>query len=252
MRGTDPGVGIFRKEGTRVLNLMTKPASTVAAALLVLTVSATPFAAQAADAGFLGMHIQGMSAETAAALGLKSADGVLVRDVALGGPSDSAGIRRGDLILKFAGQRIDSFARMVKIAGASRPGQEVKVDLLRAGKPMTLTLKLGDWPTSWRIDTSAVANLPESGLTLASLTEKLRKGFNLRWGSVGVVVTLVDPDRSDIGLRRGDLIAQVNQEPVWLPDQVFAKYKEAKSGGKELLLLIERIDGFHFMLLPAR
>ncbi|HEX9568594.1 MAG TPA: PDZ domain-containing protein [Rhodospirillales bacterium] len=228
-------------------------ASGVVAAALALALLATPQAAAAADSGFLGMHVQGMSPETAAALGLKSANGVLVRDVAVGGPSDQAGIRRGDLILKFAGQAIDTFERMIKVAGATRPGQEAKIELLREGKPVTLTMKMGAWTEAWRVGAGAIASHPESGLTLAALTDKLRKGFGLRWGSLGVVVTLVDPDRSDIGLRRGDLIAQVNQDSVWKPDQVIAKYNAAKAAGrKELLLLVERIDGFHYMLLPVR
>jgi type II secretory pathway component PulC len=66
-------------------------------------------------------------------------------------------------------------------------------------------------------------------------------------------VTLVDPDRTDIGLRRGDLILQVNQKEVWRPDQVVAAYKAAKKAGrKELLLLVERVNGFRFMPLPVK
>lgn len=210
-------------------------------------------AGAAAESGFSGLHVQGMSLEIAKALGRDAADGVLVRDLALGGPADMAGIRRGDLILEFAGKKIDSFQRMVKAAGATRPGQEIEVRVLRGGKPVTLSLTLGKRTPPWRVTESKVATHPPSGLTLASLTQKLRKGFGLRWGAIGVVVTLVDPDRSDIGLRRGDIIRQVNQEEVWLPDQVFDLYKEAKKDGrKELLLLIERINGFHFMLFPVR
>ncbi len=79
------------------------------------------------------------------------------------------------------------------------------------------------------------------------------QGFCLRWSSIGVLVTLVDSERKDIGLRRGDLITQVNQDDVWKPERVVAKYKVAKKDGrKELLFLIERVNGFHFMLLPVR
>ena len=164
-----------------------------------------------------------------------------------------AGFKRGDLILEYGGQKIDSFERMVKVAGVTRPGQKIKVSILRRGKPMTLTLKLGEWTELWNLTKTIVASLPEAGLTLATLTQKMRKGFGLRWGSVGVVVTLVDPDRSDIGLRRGDLITQVNQEEVWKPDQMIVKYNDAKKAGrKEILLLIERVNGFHYMLLPVR
>jgi len=225
----------------------------VAAVLLALAVLAAGAKPAAAESGFIGMQVQGMSAKTAAALGLKSADGVLVRDVVLGGASDKAGFKRGDLILKFGGKKIDSFATMVKAAQATTPGQKVKVAILRQGKPKTLTLTLGNWTEPWRITKSAVSSLPASGLTMSSLTKKLRKGFGLRWGSVGVVVTLVDPDRTDIGLRRGDLILQVNQKEVWLPEQVVAEYKAAKNAGrKELLLLVERVNGFRFMPLPVK
>lgn len=221
--------------------------------VLVLVVLAQPRHGLAAETGFIGMQVQGMSAKIAKALGLKSENGVLVRDVALGGASDKAGFRRGDLILEFGGKKIENFNSMVKAAGATKPGQKVEVAIIRAGKPMTLSLTLGKWTPPWQITKSAVANLPASGLTMASLTQKLRKGFGLRWGSIGVVVTLVDPDRTDIGLRRGDLIIQVNLKDVWLPEQVISAYKDAKKQGrKELLLLVERVNGFRFMSLPVR
>jgi len=86
-----------------------------------------------------------MSLKIAKSLSLKSADGVLVRDVVLGGASDKAGFKRGDLILKFAGKKIKDFNTMVKAAGAIKHGQTIKVAILRHGKPMTLSLTLGKW-----------------------------------------------------------------------------------------------------------
>jgi len=233
---------------------MTRIFNYLAHGLLAVFLTASIFAGPAiAESGFSGLQVQGMSLQTAAALGRAKADGVLVRDVALGGPADKAGIKRGDLILEYASRKIDSFDTMVKAAGGTRPGQTFKVAVIRGGKPVTLTMTMGEWTPPWRITKSAVASLPASGLTMASLTEKLRKGFGLRWSSVGVVVTLVDPDRSDIGLRRGDLITQVNQTEVWEPEHVVALYNEAKKAGrKELLLLVERVNGFHYMPLPVK
>ena len=195
----------------------------------VLAASAVP---AAAESGFTDMQIQGMSMKIAKSLGLKSADGVLIRDVVLGGASDKAGFKRGDLILNYGGKRIKDFATMVKAAQATKPGQTLKVDILRNGKPMTLSLTLGNWTDPWLIKKSAVASLPASGLTMASLTQKLRKGFGLRWGSIGIVVTLVDPDRKDIGLRRGDLIVQVNPKDVCLRSQMIAEYTPLKTAGR--------------------
>ncbi len=236
----------------QTMNIRMKPSTVCLAALLAVFVAVFSLPA-AAESGFTGMQIQGMSEKIADSLGRKTADGVLVRDVALGGPADKAGIKRGDLIFKYAGKNIDSFQTMVKTAGSTRPGQEVGVSLVRQGKPMTLKMKLGKWTEPWRLTNTAVASFPQSGLTMATLTQKLRKGLGLRWSSIGVVVTLVDPDRTDIGLRRGDLIVQVNQHDVWLPGQVVEKYKAAKKAGlKELLLLIERVNGFYFMPLPVK
>ena len=55
----------------------------------------------AAEFGFSGMHVQGVNLSIAKALGMSKPRGVLVRDVALGGPANKAGIQRGDLILNF-------------------------------------------------------------------------------------------------------------------------------------------------------
>lgn len=54
-------------------------------------------------------------------------------------------------------------------------------------------------------------------------------------------------------LRRGELIVQVNQNNVWQPRQLMAKFQEAKKNGrKHLLLLVEGVNGFRFSLLPVR
>ena len=124
-------------------NICKRLSLSLAAILLAAAILTALIKPAAAESGFTGMQIQGMSQQTASALGLKSTDGVLVRDVALGGPADKAGIKRGDLILNYGGQRIDSFKKMMAVAGITKPGQEVKVSILREGKPVTLTMKLG-------------------------------------------------------------------------------------------------------------
>ncbi len=77
---------------------------------------------------------------------------------------------------------------------------------------------------------------------------------SLRWGSTGVVITLIDPEKStDMDLQRGELILQVNQDTVWMPAQVLAKYREAKEKGlTKILLLVEGTSGYRFSLLPIR
>ena len=97
----------------------------LAVLVLMLAVLAAPGLAPAAETGFTGMQVQGMSVKIANALGRKSLNGVLVRDVALGGPSDRAGFRRGDLILEYGGKKIENFDSLVKATGTTKPGQKL-------------------------------------------------------------------------------------------------------------------------------
>lgn len=201
--------------------------------------------------GFVGMQVQELSPDVAAALGRDDAKGLLVRDVALGGPADLAGFRRGDLIVGFAGTPTDNLKQLVAAIGKHRAGETVDVRVYRGGNHRDLKFTLGEWPDSWRIRTEAVGTLPDRGLTLVALTSGVRKSFRLRWGATGVVVSLVD-EAAGGPLQRGDLIVQINQQTVWQPAKAIELYRAAKQAGRHnLLLLVERVDGFHFVLLPV-
>ena len=230
------------------------PIRTFFAVLAVSGCVLFPATAQSGEAAFIGMHVQGMPPDASAALGLESPNGVLVRDVALGGPSAKAKFMRGDLIVRFAGHDIDTFDKLLSVVGGLEAGQKVKATVLRAGTKVDLTLETGKWPDGWRIAKGGFGSIPEVGLTVASLTAKVRKTFGLRWGSNGVVISLVNKEKSkDMDLRRGELIVLVNQDNVWQPRQLMAKFKEAKkNGAKHLLLLVEGVNGFRFSLLPVR
>ena len=218
----------------------------------------------AGETPFVGMQIQGLSPEAAGALGLGNTAWVLVRDVALGGPAAEAGFRRGDLIVEFAGKPVQSFEQLVSQVAALTPGLSVDATVQRdGGRRVKLSLKAGIRPEAWREAPDKFAVLPDLGLTFAAITPKVRQQFGVRWGSTGVLVTLVDEVKAQtagrtVDLRRGEIVVAVNQRPVWQPDQVLAAYAEArKAGRKALLLLVEGTEGasrngFRFSLLPVQ
>jgi len=227
---------------------------TVLGALGFIVVLLCSAPALAAEFGFSGMHVQGMKPAIAEALGMNKDEGVLVRDVALGGPADKAGVLRGDLILEFDGVKIDTFKRLVGVVTKTKPAQTVALRVKRADGEEKLNMTLGVKPPSWKVETGSVIAFTEIGITLAAVTPKIRKRFEIRWGSIGVLVTLVDPEFVNrMLLRRGDMIVQINQKPVWLPEHIREAYDEAKSAGrKQLLMLVERTSGFEFMMLPVK
>ena len=102
--------------------------------------------ASAAEFGFSGMHVQGINDAIAKALSLPKAEGVLVMDVALGGPADIAKIKRGDRITHFNGTKIDAFGRLVELVTKTRPGQNVEVRVQRKRRKLDLKMKLGSKP----------------------------------------------------------------------------------------------------------
>ena len=208
--------------------------------------------ASAEKAGFVGMQIQGMSQKIADALERETPDGVLVRDVALGGPADKAGFKRGDLIVEFAGRKIASFDDLVAGAKKLKTNDSAKARVIRHGATVDLILVAGAWPKAWRITKNSFATVSAAGITLASLTPKIRSRFGLRWGSTGVVVTIIDElVAPKIDLRRGELIHQINQEPVWDPRKASSIMVRAqKNQKKTVLLLVEGTDGFRFVILP--
>lgn len=208
---------------------------------------------RAAERGFLGMQVQGNSPKIAAALGLATASGVLVRDISVDGPAGNAGLRRGDIIVKMHGTGIDTFERLLQVAGGLKVGDTAELEVLRLGETVKLTMIVSEWPDGWQIEKSAFAAQPDLGITLASLTPKLRANMGLRWGTVGIAVSVFNDMFIGVTpLRRGDVIRQINQKPVWLPQQFLDAYAQAKSDGRpSLLLLVERSDGFKYLLQPV-
>ncbi len=207
-----------------------------------------------AEAAFVGMQVQGISKKVAAAFGIDKPEGVLVRDVALGGPADKSGIHRGDMIVAFAGVEIDTFEKLVVKVRELQAGDSVPITVIREGKSLELTMKTGKWTPAWKVKKGIFASIPSVGLTLTALTPKVRDRFAIRWGSTGVVITLIDPEKAAaLDLQRGEIIHQVNQKPVWNPNELVKMYEQAKTNGKKsLLMLVEGANGFRFSILKVK
>ncbi len=212
--------------------------------------------------GWLGVRIQQVTPDIAESLGLNKAAGALVAGVNDGGPADKAAIHSGDIILKFDGHEVDDMRALPRIVAETGVGKTVPVVVWRDGKEMTLQAPVGELPDEVQqasVDTGkspAPQKSPEiSGLgaRVAPITDELRDQFKLGADQKGVVVTDVSPDgpAAARGLKPGDVIVEVQQEPVNSADDVTKQLqKYRKQNRKTVLMLIQSGEGMRWVPVP--
>jgi serine protease Do len=215
------------------------------------------------ERGWLGVQIQEVTPEIAKSLGLSKPGGALVADVTSGSPAAKAGFRQGDVITAFNGHAIDKVRDLPLIVAQTPIGKPAKVEVWRGGDTVTLESAVGQMPENIEVAKNGdnngdqggdqqAQNTSTFGLKLAPLNEQLRKRAGVSKSVKGVVVTGVADDSplAELGLRPGDVIQSVNQQPVTTPQQVAAKLKEAQSGrDKNVLLLVNRHGTSQYLAL---
>jgi len=205
--------------------------------------------------GKLGVIISQLTPEMAAQFGYKDTRGALVQDVEPGQPADRAGVKPGDIITEFQGQRIDDDSQLRNLVAQTAPGTTVKFKVWRDGSEQELTATLAE------LDPKAVgrgsggggspgaAGSALAGVRVENLTPEIARGLNLPLTSRGVVITEADPDSgaADAGLRRGDVIEEINRQPVSNVSEFNAALQKAEK--KSVLLRVRRPDGTRYILV---
>jgi serine protease Do len=215
--------------------------------------------------GWLGVRIQEVTPEIAESLGLDRARGALVAAATPDGPAEKAGIMGGDVVLKFDGKDIPEMRRLPRTVAETRIGAVVPVEVWRDGKTVGLKVTLGDLEEAQ--DTGLLADSagegkeePEQsgavvlGMTLAPLDEKLKQQFGIGADVQGVVVSEVAPDSDAFtkGLRAGDVIKEVNREPVATVQAFRDRLRAAREQGrKSILVLTDRKGDLRFVAIST-
>jgi serine protease Do len=206
--------------------------------------------------GWLGVAIQPLSPDLAKAFGLQDAHGALVADVLSNGPAAKAGIQRGDLIVRFQGDKVQESSDLPRMVAAVAPGTKVEVDIIRNGKELTIPVELGTMKDdeSETVARLQPSNVEESlGLQVQSITPEVARALRLE-DTEGVVVSRVDPEgpAAEAGVQRGDVIREVNRHAV----TDMASYKEATAQldaqAPVLFLLDRRGSGGRYVAIKPR
>lgn len=201
--------------------------------------------------GWLGIGIQEITKELADSFGMKNTNGALVAGVEKGSPAEKAGLEAGDVILKFDGKPIGSSSDLPRIVGATKPGKEVTLEVLRRGANKNIALSVGEMPSDDKDEArvphgSAKPEPNRLGMVLRELTPQQKKKLN---GKNGVLVMNAEGASAQAGIRRGDVILAVNNTEVQSVDQ-FNKQVAGIQSGKTVALLVLRGDST--LYVPVR
>ena len=204
--------------------------------------------------GWLGVRIQQVTDDIAESLGIKPVRGALVAGIDDKGPAKPAGIEPGDVIVKFDGRDIKEMRDLPKIVGDTPVGKDVPVVIIRKGKEEMKTVRLGrleDTPQQASVKTDAPAEEKSVvqkalGLSLAGMTDELRKKYKIKDAVKGVVITAVEANSAaaEKRLNAGDVIVKVTDEEVTNPADVQKRIDQLKKDGKKTaLLLVANAEG---------
>ena len=188
--------------------------------------------------GWLGVGIQRVTPQLARSFGLEEPKGALISQVFKGDPADRAGIKQGDIILEFDGKEVEEFGDLSRIAASTPPGKKVKIKVFRNGETLTLEVTVAEMEEKTEIVTEP-AKKP-LGITVQNMTPEMAQSLGLE-EVTGVVVTQVTPrsPAAEAGIRRGDVIQEVNRKPVE-DVEVFGKAIEEAKKQESILFLIRR------------
>jgi serine protease Do len=205
--------------------------------------------------GWLGVLIQDVTRELADSFGMDHPYGALIAKVLPNSPAEAAGLRTGDVVLKYNGKKIANSSMLPPLVGASAVGKNSVLTVLRKGKQQEIQVMIGELPEE---DELAMRDAPAHkkrvrllGLTVVNLSEEQREELNLRNGSGGVLVRNVKegPARA-AGIRAGDVIQMLNNSQV----NSVSELKELVDGlpkGKSVAVLVLRKTGPLFLALKV-
>ena len=193
--------------------------------------------------GFLGIGIQDLNHDLAKSFGVKGSNGAVVTDVKEEGPADKAGIKQGDVILSFQGAPIEDSVTLQRAVTRSAVGSKVTVKVMRDGQEKDLSVTIAELPDNPQIAKAEAgpSDQPLAGLAVQELDRETAQELGLKGKIQGVVVTTVDPesDAERAGLMPGDVIREINRNPVTSMKD-FDRAASNLKKGQTVLVLINR------------
>jgi len=213
--------------------------------------------------GYLGMRIQEINDDMRQAFNAPNATGALVQSVEPGKPADLAGLKQGDIVTELDGKKINSNRELIDYISYLPVGSTVKITVLRNGQRQVLTAKTAERPDeSDQSETAEKSNESgparnKLGMSVQELTPQVRQMYSIddsiRNGVVVVNVKEVSP-AGEVGLSEGDVITEVQGQPIKSVDDFRATIDRAKAGSTIRLYVVtpgrRGFSGYRFIHVP--
>jgi serine protease Do len=208
--------------------------------------------------GYLGVQIVNIDQKRQEAFNLKSRDGAFVESVDPGTPAAKAGIEAGDAVVAVGGVPIKETRQLIDSISALSPGTKVELDVIREQKKRTVTVTVGERPSSEEEQAKGEGNAgtvtEKLGLEVTDITTRTRRAYGLSAEIEGVVVTEVSqPSPADeAGLAEGDVILKVNGKAIESQSQFKEEIEALRSGSfARLYVLRPQAEQKRFVLIQV-
>jgi serine protease Do len=222
--------------------------------------------------GWLGVTIQDVSREAAESFGLDgNLKGAIIGGVTAGAPAARAGLKRGDIVLQFNGERVESSSDLTRRVGQTSVGETIRLEVIDAqGRRRTVPVTIAARPSEQQLaqadgrsDPSAAsgATPPAAienalGLTVGPLTATARTRLRLAPTDAGVLVIAVDEDSkaAERGISVGDAILSANGTDIRTSAELDAAIAAASRAGRPSIGLFvqSQAGGGGFVPLPLK
>jgi serine protease Do len=193
--------------------------------------------------GYLGIGIQDLNQDLAKSFGIKDVKGAIVSDVREDSPAGQAGLQQGDVLVSYQGAPVEDAVALQRMVTRTTVGTKVPLKVVRDGHEKELTVTIGEQP-----DTSQIAKAETgettyafAGVAVQDLDGDTAKELGIKGKTNGVVVTSVEPESGaeKAGLMPGDVIREINRQPVKSVME-FEKLSSTVKKGENVLILINR------------
>ena len=213
--------------------------------------------------GWLGVRIQQVTDELAGNLGLDKPHGALVSEISPDSPAEKGGLKVGDVIVRFDGKKVPHMRDLPRIVADTEVDTEVLVEVMRRGKKRKLRIVTGrlDEPNLVRTGNDNQQQSKNNngqtilGMRLTNLDARTRSEMDLPEEMIGTLVSDVDPDDRGFenGIRRGDIIVEIAQNPTPNVAATIAAFKAAqKAKANSVLVLVNSRGSLRFVSFKLR